>query len=209
MDQILHGLDKVTEEWAQGTFKLNSNDEDIHTANERRLKVRPMEPHRFPGLPSPPCPGRHSVYFVIGRQQGGMLYPWESLLREPKELGGLWSFCSDFDNQSRALRSSGTPGSCRRYPKSYFVQNTDFAFFNYAGLQRSVLLYTTPTTYIDDITVTTGVKHNSALQGRPSRVDYLRSRCNFYNWFGGNQIQVQLQQGDQTFCNDTTLSLEV
>ncbi|XP_023609208.1 argininosuccinate lyase isoform X2 [Myotis lucifugus] len=38
MDKILHGLDKVAEEWAQGTFKLNPNDEDIHTANERRLK---------------------------------------------------------------------------------------------------------------------------------------------------------------------------
>ncbi|XP_068824458.1 argininosuccinate lyase isoform X3 [Capricornis sumatraensis] len=38
MDQILHGLDKVAEEWAQGTFKLNPSDEDIHTANERRLK---------------------------------------------------------------------------------------------------------------------------------------------------------------------------
>ncbi|XP_053411070.1 argininosuccinate lyase isoform X2 [Nycticebus coucang] len=38
MDQILCGLDKVAEEWAQGTFKLNPNDEDIHTANERRLK---------------------------------------------------------------------------------------------------------------------------------------------------------------------------
>ena len=29
---------QVAEEWAQGTFKLNPNDEDIHTANERRLK---------------------------------------------------------------------------------------------------------------------------------------------------------------------------
>uniref|UniRef100_A0A2K6GSY9 Argininosuccinate lyase n=1 Tax=Propithecus coquereli TaxID=379532 RepID=A0A2K6GSY9_PROCO len=38
MDQILQGLDKVAEEWAQGTFKLNPSDEDIHTANERRLK---------------------------------------------------------------------------------------------------------------------------------------------------------------------------
>uniref|UniRef100_A0A2K6A317 Argininosuccinate lyase n=1 Tax=Mandrillus leucophaeus TaxID=9568 RepID=A0A2K6A317_MANLE len=38
MDRILHGLDKVAEEWAQGTFKLSPNDEDIHTANERRLK---------------------------------------------------------------------------------------------------------------------------------------------------------------------------
>uniref|UniRef100_A0A8B9YLK3 Argininosuccinate lyase n=1 Tax=Bos mutus grunniens TaxID=30521 RepID=A0A8B9YLK3_BOSMU len=36
MDQILHGLDKLRR--AQGTFKLNPNDEDIHTANERRLK---------------------------------------------------------------------------------------------------------------------------------------------------------------------------
>ncbi|XP_044792267.2 beta-glucuronidase [Bubalus bubalis] len=43
------------------------------------------------------------------------------------------------------------------YPKGYFVQNTKFDFFNYAGLHRSVLLYTTPTTYIDDITVTTDV----------------------------------------------------
>ncbi|XP_013969620.1 argininosuccinate lyase isoform X2 [Canis lupus baileyi] len=38
MDQILHALDKVAEEWAQGTFKVNPSDEDIHTANERRLK---------------------------------------------------------------------------------------------------------------------------------------------------------------------------
>lgn len=30
---------QVAEEWAQGTFKLNPDDEDIHTANERRLKV--------------------------------------------------------------------------------------------------------------------------------------------------------------------------
>ncbi|XP_005080395.1 argininosuccinate lyase isoform X1 [Mesocricetus auratus] len=36
--QILQGLDKVADEWAQGTFKLHPNDEDIHTANERRLK---------------------------------------------------------------------------------------------------------------------------------------------------------------------------
>uniref|UniRef100_A0A2K5RF61 Argininosuccinate lyase n=1 Tax=Cebus imitator TaxID=2715852 RepID=A0A2K5RF61_CEBIM len=38
---------QVAEEWAQGTFKLNPNDEDIHTANERRLKVRPLQPHQM------------------------------------------------------------------------------------------------------------------------------------------------------------------
>lgn len=66
---------QVAEEWAQGTFKLNPNDEDIHTANERRLKVRPP--------PAPlACPRRlalghfehrhhHSVPFVTGRVQVG------------------------------------------------------------------------------------------------------------------------------------------
>ncbi|XP_030217345.1 beta-glucuronidase [Gadus morhua] len=42
-----------------------------------------------------------------------------------------------------------------RYPKGYFVQNTYFDFFNYAGIHRSVLLYTTPQTYVNDITVVT------------------------------------------------------
>ncbi|KAK2117388.1 hypothetical protein P7K49_004274 [Saguinus oedipus] len=59
------------------------------------------------------------------------------------------------------------PGTIRymtdtsKYPEGYFVQNTDFDFFNYAGLQRSVLLYTTPTSYIDDITTATGVQPHS------------------------------------------------
>lgn len=35
------------------------------------------------------------------------------------------------------------------------MQNINFDFFNYAGLHRSVLLYTTPRAYIDDVTVVT------------------------------------------------------
>ncbi|XP_049645468.1 beta-glucuronidase isoform X1 [Suncus etruscus] len=50
-----------------------------------------------------------------------------------------------------------------KYPKGYFVQNMHFDFFNYAGLHRPVLLYTTPTAYIDDITVTTGVDQDTGL----------------------------------------------
>lgn len=49
------------------------------------------------------------------------------------------------------------------YPSGYFVQDTSFDFFNYAGLHRSVVLYTTPTTYIDDITVTTDVDQDNGL----------------------------------------------
>ncbi|XP_042354585.1 argininosuccinate lyase [Plectropomus leopardus] len=38
MNQILHGLDQVSEEWSKGVFEIKAGDEDIHTANERRLK---------------------------------------------------------------------------------------------------------------------------------------------------------------------------
>lgn len=37
MEEMGTGLDQVAEEWAAGTFVLQPGDEDIHTANERRL----------------------------------------------------------------------------------------------------------------------------------------------------------------------------
>lgn len=37
VDSIKSGLLQVKEEWANGSFELQSSDEDIHTANERRL----------------------------------------------------------------------------------------------------------------------------------------------------------------------------
>ncbi|KAK0136469.1 Beta-glucuronidase [Merluccius polli] len=59
-----------------------------------------------------------------------------------------------------------------KYPKGYFVQNTYFDFFNYAGIHRSVLLYTTPQAYVNDITVVTDfadsvgtVAYNVAVSG--------------------------------------------
>lgn len=36
-DQLISGLEKVKEEWANGSFEIKAGDEDIHTANERRL----------------------------------------------------------------------------------------------------------------------------------------------------------------------------
>ncbi|KAK2467002.1 hypothetical protein APHAL10511_001260 [Amanita phalloides] len=36
-DKIILGLSQVGEEWQQGTFQVQEHDEDIHTANERRL----------------------------------------------------------------------------------------------------------------------------------------------------------------------------
>lgn len=37
-EYILKGMDKIYEEWKQGSFVIKDSDEDIHTANERRLK---------------------------------------------------------------------------------------------------------------------------------------------------------------------------
>ncbi|ORX49424.1 argininosuccinate lyase [Hesseltinella vesiculosa] len=36
-DQLVSGLEKVMEEWSKNTFEIKAGDEDIHTANERRL----------------------------------------------------------------------------------------------------------------------------------------------------------------------------
>ncbi|XP_074636652.1 beta-glucuronidase-like [Acropora palmata] len=52
------------------------------------------------------------------------------------------------------------PGAVRylegdMYPPGYFVMDTTFDFFNYAGIHRPVKLYTTPAVFLSDITVTT------------------------------------------------------
>uniref|UniRef100_A0A6Q2XD20 Argininosuccinate lyase n=1 Tax=Esox lucius TaxID=8010 RepID=A0A6Q2XD20_ESOLU len=40
MENILHGMDQIHDEWSKGVFEVKPGDEDIHTANERRLKVK-------------------------------------------------------------------------------------------------------------------------------------------------------------------------
>ncbi|XP_064425070.1 argininosuccinate lyase isoform X1 [Latimeria chalumnae] len=44
MQQVLQGMDKIYEEWSKGVFVIKEGDEDIHTANERRLKELIGEP---------------------------------------------------------------------------------------------------------------------------------------------------------------------
>lgn len=38
MNSILNGMDQISDEWTKGVFVIKPEDEDIHTANERRLK---------------------------------------------------------------------------------------------------------------------------------------------------------------------------
>ena len=42
-----------------------------------------------------------------------------------------------------------------RYPSGYYEQLYNFDFFNYAGIHRPVVLYTSPRTFIEDVSVTT------------------------------------------------------
>ncbi|XP_048750857.2 beta-glucuronidase-like [Ostrea edulis] len=50
-----------------------------------------------------------------------------------------------------------------KYPKGYFVQNLQMDFFNYAGIHRSVKVYTTPKVYIDDITIVTDIQGTNGM----------------------------------------------
>ncbi|XP_064620167.1 beta-glucuronidase-like isoform X2 [Lineus longissimus] len=49
------------------------------------------------------------------------------------------------------------------YPAGYFVQYYQFDFFNFAGIHRSVRLYTTPVCYVDDIDITTNIQGSTGL----------------------------------------------
>ena len=61
-----------------------------------------------------------------------------------------------------------------RYPDGFFVQNIYFDFFNYAGIHRPVLLYTTPKVYVDDITVVTDFLDSTGKTERHSKSSDLR-----------------------------------
>ena len=41
------------------------------------------------------------------------------------------------------------------YPDDYYSMEIKFDFFNYAGIHRSVVLYTVPTIHISDLTFVT------------------------------------------------------
>lgn len=49
-DLICAGLDKIKSEWSQNHFVIQAGDEDIHTANERRLGVNIVISYIFGSL---------------------------------------------------------------------------------------------------------------------------------------------------------------
>ncbi|XP_037670621.1 beta-glucuronidase isoform X1 [Choloepus didactylus] len=114
----------------------------------------------------------HAMVWVNGvhvaEHEGGHL-PFEADISKLVQTGPLSSCRITIAINNTLTPHTLPPGTVlhkndtSKYPKGYFVQNTNFDFFNYAGLHRPVLLYTTPTTYIDDITITTNVEQDTGL----------------------------------------------
>ena len=74
-------------------------------------------------------------------------------------------YVSNFHRQKHEneLRKTNSFHIFSRYPPGYFVQNLQMDFFNYAGIHRHVTLYTTPTTYVEDIAIVTALSGTEGL----------------------------------------------
>ncbi|XP_054111877.1 putative inactive beta-glucuronidase protein GUSBP11 [Callithrix jacchus] len=118
-----------------------------HPLHDRHLQVgTTLPPPHAPTFPP------HPVVFLLLRT--GL----------PSQTGGAWYLGRP---QTCELRlkdpqqgSSKPQFSHPGYPNGYFVHNVDFDFSS-AGLQQSVLLFTTPTTCIDDIAITNSMEQDS------------------------------------------------
>ncbi|KAK7087444.1 beta-glucuronidase-like [Littorina saxatilis] len=107
----------------------------------------------------------YAMVWVNGQQvmthDGGHL-PFEGQINSALSFSGVNRITVAVNNT--LLPTTLPPGSLtfktdtRKYPLGYFVQNVQMDFFNYAGIHRHVHLYTTPNTFIDDITVVTSIR---------------------------------------------------
>lgn len=61
------------------------------------------------------------------------------------------------------------------------VQYYKFDFFNYAGIHRSVVLYTTPSVYIDDISVNTDINEDTGEPPTPTQKNIIFYAKCFYD----------------------------
>src|SRR2546422_519078 len=100
-----------------------------------------------------------------------MLRPQDTPTRERKCLDGLWRLRFDPEGEGRA---AGWFGGSLEHARAMAVpasfndivvdvtpagkrQRYFHDFFNYAGIHRHVWLYSTPSAYLDDVTVVTGL----------------------------------------------------
>lgn len=91
------GLTRVAEEWRTGSFRVLAGDEDVHSANERRLKAGLQSISLLPAplqrIPLLRRTKKHTRIgdFVRGIERGGqkrltVSFPWQELIG--LEVGG-------------------------------------------------------------------------------------------------------------------------
>uniref|UniRef100_A0A1X7URE5 Beta-glucuronidase n=1 Tax=Amphimedon queenslandica TaxID=400682 RepID=A0A1X7URE5_AMPQE len=110
----------------------------------------------------------YTIVWVNGKQvmthDGGHL-PFEADIAEHLEEGQPNRVTVAVNNTLTAKTlpvGSVTYHNGEEYPPNYFTFTGDFDFFNYAGIQRSVKLYTTPKAYISDISVVTELEEDGS-----------------------------------------------
>lgn len=119
----------------------------------------------------------------VGRHEGGYT-PFECDVTEHVRVGETARVTVVVDN--RLDLTSIPPGIVDVLPDGRRRQRYFHDFFNYAGLHRTVWLYTTPRVYVEDITVTTEV------DGADARVRYRVDVA------GGQVAEVVLSDADGT-----------
>ena len=90
---------------------------------------------------------------------GGHL-PFECEVTSLLVVGGSNRLTVAVDN--RLTSTTLPPGKVSVNRAGTMIQNVPFDFFNYAGIHRHVRLYSTPSVYIDDITILTDVSGDTA-----------------------------------------------
>ncbi len=104
----------------------------------------------------------HAVVYINGKEvtahKGGFL-PFEVELNPHVNVGMNRLTVSVSNILDQTCIPFGFLEECdpECYPKGTMSQRYQFDFFNYSGIHRPVRIYTTPTAYIKDVTVTTDI----------------------------------------------------
>ena len=151
---------------------------------------------------------------AVGQHEGGHL-PFAFEVNSYLKIGQKNHIAVTVENELSPTRvpNGNVPGQMRSHPA------TNYDFFPYSGLQRSVMLYTLPRTSLQDVTITTGfegtegtIKVAVEKQGNASRgtvivTDREGRQLKANLTFTGNQANVEIKIPDVHLwsCDDPYL----
>lgn len=140
---------------------------------------------------------------AVGQHEGGHL-PFAFEVNSYLKIGQKNHIAVTVENELSPTRvpNGNVPGQMRSFPA------TNYDFFPYSGLQRSVMLYTLPRTSLQDVTITTGFEGSEGTikvavekQGNASRgtvivTDREGRQLKANLTFTGNQANVEIKIPD-------------